>query len=1224
MKTSRIFVEKKPEYQVESNELLEEIKNYLGIKNAKNVRVIDVYDFYNTKDNEKDLVVENVLYDKQINKCYERVRFNKDEEFFRVKFLSSQYNQKEDIVNDLANKFLLDREIIIKHSQIISISGINKKELDIIKKYYINPIEKKEIKLTETIKPYIEKSDMDVEVIKGFKDFTTLEIEKMKNKYELGLDIDDLKLCREYYKKENKDPTITELKLIDTYWSDHCRHTTFMTKITEIVIEDGKYKKIFEEAIDNYLKSRENVYGKKAQTRNVTLMDLATINMKEQVKEGILTNKEVTDEVNACSIEIDVDIDGKDEKWLLMFKNETHNHPTEMEPFGGAATCLGGAIRDPLSGRSYVYQAMRITGSKDPNEKFERTLEGKLPQRYITQNAMKGYSSYANQIGSATGYVREYYDDGFVAKRLECGALVAAAPKENVLRAQAEPTDVVILVGGRTGKDGLGGAVGSSKGHTEDSLESSGSEVQKGNPLIERKILRLFRKKEVSSMIKICNDFGAGGVSVAIGELADGIDIFLDKVPLKYEGLNPTEIALSESQERMAVVVAKEDEERFLQEALKEDLEATTVGVIKEEKVLNMYYKDKEIVNIKRSFLDTNGAEKETKIKILQPKEEIKTDIEGSNFNDKLNNLMKDINIASQRNLVENFDNTVGKTSVIMPYGGKYRLTPAEGMVGRIPVLNGKTNTCSIMTHGYDPEVGKISPFHAGYYAVLESVAKVVSLGGDYKDIRLSFQEYFERLDNIKEKWGKPLAALLGAYEIQRNFNIAAIGGKDSMSGSFENIDVPPTLISFAVAPSKINKIITNEFKNTNSSVILLKSKLDDNFLIDLEDLKDKYEVVDKLNKEKLILAAHSVKKGGVARSVIEMSLGNKIGFEFNENIEFDLFKNYLGSIILEVKDIEKAKEILKDIEVITLGKTLENEVIKIQDEIVSLESLILSSEKPLKNIFKESKNYFENIEKDITYNNGSILQSSKKIEKVKVLIPILPGTHGEYSLKDEFVKEGCEVIEYVFKTNSKEEIEKSFIDLKNNIENVNIIALPDGEVYGNQPDGGGVLLDIILNNKIIKETMDKFLNEQDGLMIGVGNGFESLLRSGYIDGDFKIVENINNKFISQIVDVKVNSNLSPWLSLMQVGDEYSSALATRYGRVVITNNDSFNNKQVATQFANENLTGSELNIESLTSSSGRVIGCLTSIDRMDDDLYKNINVKSLSKIVKSGVNYFK
>lgn len=1235
MDFKRVLIEKKKDFDIEAQGLMNLSSEYLGLESIKNIRVINVYDLIGATDAQMKEIVEGVLYESAIDVIhYNTPPIGNTEVAFRVEYLKGQYNQREDSTINLINNFIVENPIDVLNSKIIIIEGITEAELAIFKSYYINSIEAKEVELDSFHYEIEVENNAEVEVIDGFINMNHEQVEVLKSKVGLGMDMDDLIYCQSYFKDEDRNPTILELKLIDTYWSDHCRHTTFMTEITDVKIDDGKYKAVFEEAIANYLESRKYVYENR--DRAISLMDLATINMKEIKKKGLLEDKEETAEINAASIEIDVDVNGEIEKYLLMFKNETHNHPTEMEPFGGASTCLGGAIRDPLSGRSFVYQAMRITGSGDPRQKFEDTLKGKLSQRKITTTAMEGYSSYGNQIGAATGYVKEIYDPGFVAKRMECGALIAAVPKENVYRGTSEPGDLIILIGGRTGRDGLGGAVGSSKEHTEESLHTSGAEVQKGNPPLERKILRLFRKPEVSKMIKVCNDFGAGGVSVAIGELADGLLIDLDNVPLKYPGLDGTEIALSESQERMAVVIDEENLIAFMSEVLAEDLEGTVVASVTEEKTLKMVWKEKEIVNIKRSFLDTNGIRKNMKVQLSQP--EAKSYLELSpkftkgnslkqNFIENLNKL----NTASQKGLVQHFDSTVGGATVLMPYGGKYEASPAEGMVSKIPVLNGTTNTCSIMTYGYDPEVSKWSPFHGGYYAVIESVARVVALGGDYKNIRLTLQEYFERLGRDEMKWGKPFLSLLGAYEVQKSLDIPSIGGKDSMSGTFEDIDVPPTLISFAVAVENVKNIISTEFKNAGNQVVLIPATIGENGLVDLEKLKANYTNIKSLVDKKMVMAASTVKLGGIARTISEMAFGNKIGVHLNNWSNEELFLPLFGSIVLELNNGVDIEAELKDIEYVLLGKTIEEQVIVINDEEICLEELIKSNEQVLSEVFPKSVS--KTNDSNYEYINGPVIINKLKAIKPKVLIPIFTGTHGEYTLESAFTKAGGDVETLVFNTQSKDFIEESYIALANAIKNSQIIALPNGSLYGDEPETGGKLIQLIFNNPLILEAVNEHLSNRDGLMIGIGSGFTSLMKLGLIaNGKISITNEsspyiVNNQpggFISKMVDIKLVSNLSPWVSEMQLNSVYTAPIATKEGRIILPNGlDQLSNGQIITKFAVENPTGSMEAIESMTSPDGRVFGTITAIDRIDNGLYKNINLEAQHKIFQSGIKYF-
>ena len=1225
MNYKRIFVEKKDDFNTKRFALIKEIREYLEIENLTNLRYLNVYDLINATDEDCKFIVEEILYDKNTNMIFEDNITTDGWKNYRVELVKGQFNNREDGLEELIKTTLLNEDIRIKNSEIVMFQGINDEELAKIKKYYINPVELKEIGLEDFTYKEEKESNMTTEILNGFNNMTDDELNELKRVKGIGLDIEDLNHCQNYFKTENRDPSITELKLIDTYWSDHCRHTTFMTKLESIEFEEGKYKEIIEGSFNEYLKSRDYVYGET--DRPISLMDLGTLNAKEIKKKGLLDDLEESEEVNAASIEIDIKVDGKDEKWLLMFKNETHNHPTEIEPFGGASTCLGGAIRDPLSGRSYVYQAMRITGASNPKQKFEETLQGKLPQRKITTEAMRGYSSYANEIGAAAGYIREIYDEGYVAKRMEVGALVAAAPKENVLRELPAPGDKIILVGGKTGKDGLGGAVGSSQGHTEESLEEGGAEVQKGNPKLERKIVRLFRKKEVTQLIKMCNDFGAGGVSVAIGELADGLLIDLNKVPVKYPGMNGTEIALSESQERMAVVVSAENVELFLDECMNEDLEGTIVAEVTEEKRLIMTFKGENIVDINREFLDTNGIRKNSNVTVKNPEEidYFRTEpkyISGNTIADKWISNISNMNIACQSGLSEKFDHTVGRGTVLMPYGGKNRITPIEGMVAKIPVLHGETDNVSMMSYGYDPSISKWSTFHGGMYSVVESIAKIVALGGDYKKIRFSFQEYFERIDKDREKWGKPFSALLGAFLINKKLDLPSIGGKDSMSGTFEDINVPPTLIAFAVNHDLAENIISPEFKNVNSKVILVNTPIYNNGIIDIEILKSNYDKIKSLVDNGDVLAASSIKNGGISRSITEMALGNGIGFEFENGID-ELFLPLYGSIIIEVED----NAVLDGLNYEVLGKTIEENAIVINDEKIDLNTVIEEYTKPLKEVFSNVNR--EDV-KDIVANEITTDKANIKVEKPRVLIPIFTGTHGEYDMGKSFENVGGEVEYFIFKSYNLESIKESYGKFSEKIKSANILAFPDGMILGDEPEGGGKLVKNILKDNDIKDSIMDLLNNRNGLILGIGEGFKGLLGSGLIPyGEIvedreliSISSNIENNHISSIEEYKIISNNSPWLKYKEIGEIGLIPFSTNEGRIVIPESlkDSVN---IVSQFSS-NITGEENGIEGLVSNNGRIFGRLGNSERIENGLYKNISKFEEDNIFKASIDYFK
>ncbi|MDD4378091.1 MAG: phosphoribosylformylglycinamidine synthase, partial [Eubacteriales bacterium] len=986
----RIFVEKKQRFNIESQGLYEDLKYNLGINELENVRIIVCYDVAGISKEDYEQAKYTIFSEPPVDHIYEEnMVFKKNERIFAIEYLPGQYDQRADSAAQCIQILTQGEKPQVSVAKIIVLEGnVSEQQFNMIKDYCINPVEAQEASMdkpeTLDVEFYVPE---DVKTISGFIGFEDKELQGMLENMGLAMDMDDLKFCQQYFKNtEKRDPSVTEIRMIDTYWSDHCRHTTFQTNIENIEFEKAPITEKIESVYESYLKARKFVYQERK--KDVTLMDLATIGMKELKKIGKLDDLDESDEINACSIIATVDIDGKDEEWLVMFKNETHNHPTEIEPFGGAATCLGGAIRDPLSGRSYVYQAMRVTGSGDPRTKVEDTIEGKLPQRKITTGAAEGYSSYGNQIGLATGHVTEIYDEGYVAKRMEIGAVVGAAPRSHVKREEPMAGDVVILLGGKTGRDGCGGATGSSKAHTEKSLETCGAEVQKGNPPEERKIQRLFRKAEVTQMIKRCNDFGAGGVSVAIGELADGLKINLDVVPKKYEGLDGTELAISESQERMAVVVSKEDAQRFIQAATEENLEATIVAVVTKEARLQMTWREKIIVDINRKFLNSNGAPKNTDIVVESPRKEenyfnkmaSKDEQSFSNIKEVWMNHLQDLNVCSQKGLVERFDSTIGAGTVFMPFGGEYQLTPTEAMVAKIPLLEGETQTGTVMSYGYNPNIAKWSPFHGAVYAVVEAVAKIVAVGGEYKNIRLTLQEYFERLGNDPAKWGKPFSALLGAYYAQKKLGIPAIGGKDSMSGSFNDLHVPPTLVAFAVDIVKVNKVISPEFKKTNSVGVLIELPRDEYDLPDFGQLKMNYECIHQLIQEDKLLAAHTVREGGIAETICKMCFGNKIGFKFSNkaattdsntnagNITHTddsisaFFTPSYGSIVLEMNNCNNHKgtdageinleEVFKGIEFKELGTTIEEQSIIINEEKLDLNNLIKYWEEPLEDVF--------------------------------------------------------------------------------------------------------------------------------------------------------------------------------------------------------------------------------------------------------------------------------
>lgn len=1249
----RLFVEKKSGFDVEAQHLLKNIKDNLGIDPLENIRVINRYDVSGISKDEFERAKRTIFSEPNVDNVYDdALEISDDERVLAIEFLPGQYDQRADSAAQCIQILTQKEKPIVHVAKLLLLKGkINDEDFDKIKGYCINSVDSREATLEkpeslemETIAP------KDVMILEGFIHRDRDEIASFREEFGFAMNIDDLVFCRDYFRDtEKRNPTVTEIKTIDTYWSDHCRHTTFLTEIEEAEIEKGYYGEAIEEAYDEYLKSRKYVYGDK--DKDICLMDIAVIAMKELRKKGELDDLEVSDEINACSIEVDVDVNGKNEKWLVMFKNETHNHPTEIEPFGGAATCLGGAIRDPLSGRAYVYQAMRVTGSGDPRTRIEDTLPGKLPQRKITIEAAQGYSSYGNQIGLATGQVAEVYDEGFLAKRMEIGAVIAAAPKENVKREKAVEGDLILLVGGRTGRDGCGGATGSSKEHTEESIFTCGAEVQKGNPPTERKIQRLFRNSELAKLIKKCNDFGAGGVSVAIGELADSLEIDLDKVPKKYEGLDGTELAISESQERMAVVVDKNDLDRFKELAVEENLEATLVASVTNTGRLIMKWRGKDILNISRDFLNTNGVKQRTQAKVTAPSKE-------DNYFDKtaamyagkeiktawIENL-KDLNVADQKGLVERFDSTIGAGSVLMPFGGKYSLTPTEGMVAKIPVLDGETNTCTIMTYGYNPRLAKWSPFHGAMYAVIESVSKVVALGGDYKNIRLTLQEYFEKLGDNKERWGKPFSALLGAFYVQKKLMIPAIGGKDSMSGTFKDLNVPPTLVSFAVDAADARAIVSPEFKKENSYVVFIPLKKDERSIPDFDELDKNYSRIYELIQDEKILSAGAVRIGGIASAVSKMAFGNKIGLAFADEIESQqLFKTDYGSMILEIDSKEDINELLNGIDYRVLGRTQVKRTIDINGESIDLEEAINAFREPLKDIFPIKEN-IEGTPEKISYEKGSILKPTTKIAKPRVLIPVFPGTNCEYDTARAFENAGGIAETMVLRNLTPNDIEDSIEEMVKKIGDSQIIALPGGFSAGDEPDGSGKFIATVFRNPRVQEAVMNLIKNKDGLMLGICNGFQALIKLGLLPyGEIRDIDescptltfNKIGRHVSCMPMTKVVSNLSPWFNNVKVGDVHRIAMSHGEGRFASRDDvmkKLIENGQVATQYVDFdgkpsydgefNPNGSFNAIEGITSPDGRILGKMGHSERLGKDVCKNIPGNKDQQLFEAGIRYF-
>ncbi|WP_461205824.1 phosphoribosylformylglycinamidine synthase [Clostridium sp. DL1XJH146] len=1244
----RVFVEKKPGFNGEANGLMADLRDNLNINNIDTIRIFNRYDIQGIDEKTYDMAKNTIFSEPPIDAVYdEEIKLEEDVKIFGVEYLPGQYDQRADSATQCIQLLTHGDSPIIRCAKIIAIKGnISNEQLKEIKEYYINPVDSREALLDkvddlniETVVP------TSVEILDGFVDYNEEELANFREKQGFAMSFEDIKCVQNYFNEEKRNPTITEIKVIDTYWSDHCRHTTFESELTKVEFEEGDALKPVKAAYKMYLDARDFVYGEKE--REITLMDIAVMGMKKMRKEGLLNDLEVSDEINACSIECEVDIDGKNEKYLVMFKNETHNHPTEIEPFGGAATCLGGAIRDPLSGRSYVYQAMRITGSADPNKSIEETLKGKLPQRKITLGASDGYSSYGNQIGLATGLVREMYDEDFVAKRMEIGAVIAAAPKENVVREKPEDGDIIILLGGRTGRDGCGGATGSSKEHDEDSILTCGAEVQKGNAPTERKIQRLFRNKEVSTLIKKCNDFGAGGVSVAIGELSDGLVIDLDLVRKKYDGLDGTELAISESQERMAVVVRAEDKERFILLAKEENLEAYEVAKVTEERTLKMLWNGKEIVSLRRDFLDTNGARQRVEIKVNNPKiQSVFNKKEVKDIKEDWINNLKDLNVCSQRGLVEKFDSSIGAGTVFMPFGGKNQLTPSEVMCAKIPVLDGETKTGTLMSYGYNPKIGKWSTFHGALYAVVESVAKIVAAGGDYKKVRLTFQEYFERLGKDPEKWGKPFAALLGAFYAQDKFGIPAIGGKDSMSGTFKDIDVPPSLVSFAVNVVDTDIVVSNEFKKCGSKVILIPIEKDENYIVNFDKLKNNFEVVSKLINSGKVLSSSAVSYGGIAASISKMCFGNKIGMNFSNNLKSSgLFTAEYGAIILELKDSVSLKDDFEGVNYKLLGFTQKAEEIKICDEVMPLNQLIKEWQSPLSKVFNFET---EKINDEIKYDTKKIIVTKKpiiKVAKPKVFIPVFPGTNCEYDLKKAFDVAGASTSVGVFKNLTSNDINDSIEHMVEEIKSSQIIMLPGGFSAGDEPDGSGKFIASVFRNPRVSEAVMDLIKNRDGLVLGICNGFQVLIKLGLVPyGEIREMDetcptltyNKIGKHMSKIVNTKITSTLSPWLKGVENGDIHSIAISHGEGRFVCSETlakELFENGQVATQYVdfdgkptydiNFNPNGSYCAIEGITSPDGRVFGKMGHSERIGKNVYKNIIGEKDQKIFRAGVEYF-
>ena len=1250
----RLLVEKREGFDLEAKALMKDLKDSLHIDCIEDLRLLNRYDIEGLSDEICDSASKTIFSEPNLDVVYkEDVEYDKDAKVFAVEYLPGQYDQRADWAAQCVQIINEGQRPNINSAKLYILTGDIDDELFAkIKSYVINPVDSREASLEkpETLELETE-IPTEVATIEGFIDFSMEELEKFLKEQGLAMTIDDLKYVQEYFQnQEKRNPTITEIKVLDTYWSDHCRHTTFMTQIKDVEIEDGKFNEIIKETYSKYVEARNTIYIDRQ--KDMCLMDIATIAVKELKAAGKLEDLDESEEINACSVNIDVNVDGKIEKYLLMFKNETHNHPTEIEPFGGAATCLGGAIRDPLSGRSYVYQAMRVTGSADPRTSLEDTLHGKLMQKKITTEAANGYSSYGNQIGLTTGQVTEVYDEDFVAKRMEIGAVIAAVPKENVIRKRPEKGDIIILLGGKTGRDGCGGATGSSKEHSEESIETCGAEVQKGDAPNERKIQRFFRNKEVAQMIKRCNDFGAGGVSVAIGEIAESLDINLDLVPKKYDGLDGTELAISESQERMACAIDAENKDRFIELAGLENLQATHVATVTDTGYLRMFWNGKAIVDLNRAFLDTNGKKQQTDIHVPKVDEENtffntgKIKVEGETISDKFDSVLKDLNVCSQKGLVEKFDNTIGSNTVLLPFGGKYQRTPIQGMVAKIPVLDGKTTTSSIMTFGYNPKIGKWSPFHGALYAVVESICKLVAVGGDYKTTRLTFQEYFEKLGKDKTKWGKPFSALLGAYYAQKEFGIPAIGGKDSMSGTFEHINVPPTLVSFAVDTVDAEYVVSQEFKKAGSVLAVIKTPTLESGIPDFDILKKNLDKIRELTQAKKVLASYALGYGGLGEAIAKMAFGNKIGFEVAKDVDTDkLFDPAYGNIALEMDKADLA--LLEDLDYKVAGKTIEGQYIDVDGYKVCLGKIYKAYESTLEPIFPTKAVEPTGEVKNINFIVNEHQKSSLSIVQPKVFIPAFPGTNCEYDSARAFEDAGAKASIKVFRNLSYANIEDSIETMVKEIESSQIVMIPGGFSAGDEPDGSAKFIATVFRNPKIAEAVNDLLTNRDGLMLGICNGFQALIKLGLVPyGEIKpvtaedaptITYNNIGRHQAKVVTTRIASNKSPWLAGTQVGDLHSISISHGEGKFV-ANKETFDqlvaNGQIATQYVDldgnatydidYNPNGSFYAVEGITSADGRILGKMGHSERIGKYTLKNIHGEKDQKIFESGVNYFK
>ena len=1250
----RVYVEKKPEFAVQAKDLKHEIKNYLGIRDIKEVRILIRYDVENISDDTFEKACNGIFSEPPVDILYHNA-FPETEnaKVFSVEFLPGQFDQRADSAVQCIQFIKEDEQPVIKTATTYVIVGaegvISEEEFEAVKAHCINPVDSREAQeqIPETLVTKFEEP-ADVKIFDGFKDMAEAELKELYASLGLAMTFKDFQHIQNYFKKEeDRDPSMTEIRVLDTYWSDHCRHTTFSTELTDVKFEDGDYKAPLEETYRQYLADHSEIF-KGREDKFVCLMDLALMAMRKLKKEGKLEDQEESDEINACSIVVPIKVDGVEEEWLVNFKNETHNHPTEIEPFGGAATCLGGAIRDPLSGRTYVYQAMRVTGAADPTVSVKDTMKGKLPQKKLVREAAHGYSSYGNQIGLATGAVKEIYHPNYVAKRMEIGAVLGAAPRRAVIRETSDPGDIIILLGGRTGRDGCGGATGSSKVHTEESIETCGAEVQKGNAPTERKIQRMFRREEVSKLIKKCNDFGAGGVSVAIGELADGLQIDLDKVPKKYAGLDGTEIAISESQERMAVVVDPKDVDTFMNYAAEENLEATKVAVVTEEPRLVLSWRGKEIVNLSRAFLDTNGAHQETTVTVEIPsrKDTILTREEVKDVKAKWLETLKDLNVCSQKGLVEMFDGSIGAASVFMPHGGKYQLTETQAMVAKLPVLTGDCDTVTMMSYGFDPYLSTWSPYHGAIYAVTESVAKIVAAGGDYSKIRFTFQEYFRRMTEDPTRWSQPFAALLGAYNAQLGFGLPSIGGKDSMSGTFEDIDVPPTLVSFAVDVATEKDIITPELKAAGNKLVWMQIPTDEYDVPEYAKVMDAYgKFTDDIRSGKIV-SAYALDRHGIVSAVSKMAFGNRMGVTICDSVDAkDLFAPAFGDIIAEVP-ADKVDALT--IPYTVIGEVNEDAVFAYKEVKLTEADAEAAWKEPLEKVFPTNsgaEGQEEAVKSDV-YKASDIHICTHKIAQPTVFIPVFPGTNCEFDSAKAFERAGAKTIVKVFRNQNAADIVDSVDVFEKAIAQSQIIMFPGGFSAGDEPDGSAKFFATAFQNAKMKEAVEKLLNERDGLVLGVCNGFQALVKLGLVPNGAVTGQNTDaptltyntiGRHISKMVYTKVVSNKSPWLAQAELGGVYTNPASHGEGRFVANEEwlkKLFANGQVATQYCdpegnvtmNEewNVNGSYCAIEGITSPDGRVFGKMAHSERRDRSVAMNIYGEQDLKIFESGVAYFK